>query len=252
MASYSKAMGSTCLNVCSSAVQTETLTTHRYSPAPPEPYTKHIAFTGNSVTFLGYGRPISITLVASVLQQASVWLLANLHIHGEEGIVPIRNAEFPYGPRWVASGTIELVLKPHSRSRMTWHNLANLIRELYDFIRTYGQFEFRVEMSNARYELLGSSNINYIEGPLPTGVATNKTNSFAGNLTALPPDTMTFKVPNSGISIEFSNIGQAIPANEVGSCLFKALFSIIQVLVDAGGDTDIEKGEQNQLVTFQD
>ena len=225
------------------AIQSEILTTHRFSPVPPEPYTKRIAFTSNSVTFLRYGRPISITPVADVMQQASWWILRNIEAHGDDGTVPMRSPEFPLGPRWVASGTIELFLQPHSRSRMTWHDLANLIREIYDFVRSYGQFEFRVEMSNMRSELLGSGDLKYA-GPLLNSQATNDTKSFIANLTTLPPDPMTFQVPNSGISIEFSNIAQAVPADDVGSCLFQALFSIIQVLVDEGGDTDIETGEQ--------
>ncbi|CAF9908955.1 MAG: hypothetical protein HETSPECPRED_008777 [Heterodermia speciosa] len=124
---------------------------------------------------------------------------------------------------------------------MTWHDLAVLIRELYAFITMYGQFEFRVEMANSRSELLGSGDLNYIQGPSLNSEAANTTKSLAANLTTLPPDTMTFHVPDSGISIEFSNIGQAISADDVGSCLFQALFSIIEVLVDEGGDTDIEK-----------
>ena len=228
----------------------QALTTHRYSPVPPEPYTKRIAFTGNSVTFSQYGRPISITPVADVMQQASLWISTNIDAHGSGGIVPIKSAEFPHGPRWVASGTIELVLQPLFRSRMTWHDLANLIRELYDFVRRYGQFEFRVEMSNTSSGLLGFGHLNYTEGPLLNIEATNNTKPFVANLTTLPPDPMTFQVPNSGISIEFSNIGQAIPANDVGSCLFQALFSIIEVLVDEGGDAEIEKGEQTPISTF--
>ena len=224
-------------------IETEILTIRRFSPVPPEPYTKRIAFTSNSVTFLRYGRPISMTPAADVMQQASRWILRNIQAHGDDGIVPIRSPEFPHGPRWVASGTIELFLQPHSRSGMTWHDLANLIRELYQFVRLYGQFEFRVEMSNMRSELLGSGDLNYI-GPLLKSQAKNDTKPFIANLTTLPPDPMTFQVPNSAISIEFSNIGQAVPADDVGSCLFQALFSIIQVLVDEGGDTDIEKGEQ--------
>lgn len=217
---------------------------------PQEPYTKHIAFTSNSVTFLGYGRPISITPVADVMQQASLWISANIDVHGRGGIVPIWSPDFPRGPRWVASGTVELILLPHFGSGMTWHDLANLIREFYDFVRTYGQFEFRVEMANGRSELLGSGDLKYVGGPLLNSEAANNTKPLVANLTTLPPDPMTFQVPNSGISIEFSNIGQAIPSNDVGSCLFQALFSIIAVLVDEGGDTDIEKGEQNPTSTF--
>ena len=174
-----------------------------------------------------------------------MWILTNIDAHGDGGIVPIRTAEFPNGPRWVASGTIELLLQPHSRSRMTWHDLANLIREFYDFVKKYGQFEFRVEMSNIHSELLGSGDLNYIDGRF-SGVK-NDTKPFFANLTTLPPDPITIQVPNSRLSIEFSNIGQAIPANDVGLCLFNALFSIIQVLVDEGGDTDIEKSEQTHL-----
>ena len=178
------------------------------------------------------------------MQQASLWVSTNIDAHGGDGIVPIKSAEFPHGPRWVASGTIELLLQPLFRSRMTWHDLANLIRELYDFVRRYGQFEFRIEMSNTSSGLLGWGHLNYnIE-------ATNNTKPLFANLTTLPPDPMTFQVPNSGISIEFSNIGQEISANDVGSCLFQALFSIIEVLVDEGGDTDIEKGEQTPISTF--
>ena len=179
------------------------------------------------------------------MEQASVWILTNMDAHGSHGTVPVRSAEFPHGPRWDASGTVELILLPHDPFSMTWHDLAVLMRELYAFITMYGQFEFRVEMANSRSELLGSGDLNYIQGPSLNSEAANTTKSLAANLTTLPPDTMTFQVPDSGISIEFSNIGQAIPADDVGSCLFQALFSIIEVLVDEGGDTDIEKCERN-------
>ena len=184
------------------------------------------------------------------MQQASLWISTNIDAHGSGGLVPRRSPEFPRGPRWVASGTVKLVLLPHFPSGMVWHDLANLIREIYDFVRTYGQFEFRVEMANGRSELLGSGDLNYVQGPLLDSEAANNTKPLFANLTTLPPDPMTFQVPNSGISIEFSNIGQAIPSDDVGSCLFQALFSIIEVLVDEEGDTDIEKGEQNPISIF--
>ena len=43
---------------------------------------------------------------------------------------------------------------------------------------------------------------------------------------------MTFKLPDTGLSIVFLGSGKAIGVTDVGSCISHALFVIIEVLLD--------------------
>lgn len=221
------------------------MTKRRFDPVPRAPFTKTIAFTDQSATFNRYGRSIDLDYLTDVMGQATAWLTRKMIEHGPHGIVPSRSREFPQGPRFTSSNTVRFYIRPQAQT--TWQNLGALLLEMHDFITQYGPFEYHIELSSIRSGLLGSADFRYVARAMLNEGAVNDTLPSDGNLTAVSPDPMTYKVPGTRLRIEFefTNIGKAISATDIGSCLFQALFTVIGVTLDKGGDTFMDRGKRD-------
>lgn len=66
---------------------------------------------------------------------------------------------------------------------MTWFDLGALLHLMSDFMTTYSEFEFHVEMNNIKPGLLGSADLRYYDGPVLMGGLANDTLPFGANPT---------------------------------------------------------------------
>lgn len=130
-----------------------------------------------------------------------------------------------------------------------------LMFQVYKFVTSYKQVEFRAEMTDVRGEIIGTADMRYVDGPMRAndtpllgfdGIG-NGTKVGGGELADVPPDPSIFKVRDSGMTIKLRNVGKAILALDVVSCVIQALFDAIQELVSEGGDTYISRGESDMF-----
>ena len=66
---------------------------------------------------------------------------------------------------------------------MTWFDLGALLYLISDFMTTYSEFEFHVDMNNIKPGLLGSAKLRYYDGPVLMGGLVNDTLPRGANLT---------------------------------------------------------------------